>query len=80
MSCDDKLRGTYRGKVLKHLGKGVLKVYIPEVYPAESLKDPDSLPDAEMVVPLFAGNCDGSGVFSYPRIGSVVICSFLDGD
>ena len=31
----DKLYGMYRGKVLKHLENGILKVYIPDVYPEE---------------------------------------------
>lgn len=31
----DRLFGVYRGKVVKHLENGVLKVYIPDVYPLE---------------------------------------------
>ncbi len=29
----NKLTGLYRGKVLKHLEHGILKVFIPGVYP-----------------------------------------------
>ena len=76
----DKLFGIYRGKVVKHLENGVLKVYVPDVYPMEWASTPDKLPDAEMVVPLFGGNCNGNGVFSYPNVGAYVICQFLNGD
>lgn len=76
----DKLFGMYRGKVLKHLENGILKVYIPDVYPEEWAKQPDKLPDAEMVVPIFGGSNNGNGVFSYPNIGTIVMCQFLDGD
>lgn len=76
----DKLFGLFRGKVLKHLENGILKVYIPDVYPEEWAAQPDKLPDAEMVVPIFGGSNNGNGVFSYPNIGTIVVCQFLDGD
>lgn len=66
--------GMYRGKVLKHLENGILKVYIPGVYPDEWSTTPDKLPDAEVVVPMFGGNNNGNGVFSYPNIGTMVVC------
>lgn len=75
-----KLDGLYRGKVLKHLEHGILKVFIPGVYPQEWAADPDKLPDAEQLVPTFGGNSNGNGVFSYPNIGAIVICQFLNGD
>lgn len=75
-----KLDGLYRGKVLKHLEHGILKVFIPGVYPQEFVNDPDKLPDAEQLVPMFGGNNNGNGVFSYPNIGAIVVCQFLNGD
>lgn len=77
-----KLNGFYRGKVVKHCisGYGRCKVFIPGVYPDEKEKDPNSLPDAEQISPLFGGSLDGNGVFSYPNLGSIVICGFWNGD
>lgn len=76
----DKLFGMYRGIVKKHLENGVLKVFVPGVFPEQWSTQPDMLPDAEMVVPIFGGNNNGNGVFSYPNIGAVVVCQFLNGD
>ena len=77
-----KLNGFYRGKVVKHCisGYGRCKVFIPGVYPDEKENDPNSLPDAEQISPLFGGSLDGNGVFSYPNLGSIVICGFWNGD
>ena len=77
-----KLNGFYRGKVVRHCvsGYGRCKVFIPGVYPDEKENDPDSLPDAEQISPLFGGSLDGNGVFSYPNLGSIVICGFWNGD
>ena len=76
----DKLTGLYRGEVIRHLQAGLLKVFIPGVYPVEFATQPEKLPDAEIVAPLFGGNNMGNGVFSYPNIGAIVICQFLNGD
>lgn len=76
----EKLTGIYRGKVVKHLENGLVKVYIPDIYPFEWASQPDKLPDAEIVVPMFGGNNNGNGVFSYPNIGAIVVCQFLNGD
>lgn len=76
----NKLVGLYRGKVVRHLSHGRLKVFIPSVYPAEMENQPAQLPDAEMLVPMFGGNNMGNGVFSYPNVNSVVMCQFLNGD
>jgi len=76
----NKLVGLYRGKVICHLPHGKLKVFIPSVYPAEMENQPDSLPDAEMLVPMFGGNNMGNGVFSYPNVNTVVLCQFMNGD
>jgi uncharacterized protein involved in type VI secretion and phage assembly len=32
------------------------------------------------MTPQFAGSNNGNGVFSYPNIGSTVICVFANGD
>lgn len=76
----NKLTGLYRGKVLRHLPGGRLKVFIPGVYAEEFEGQPDKLPDAEMVVPMLGGNCNGNGTFSYPAEGSAVVCQFFNGD
>lgn len=75
-----QLNGLYRGRVVKHLEHGILKVYIPDIYPSEYESNPDKLPDAEVMVPLFGGNLDFNGVFSYPNVGANVVCQFLNGD
>ena len=76
----NKLTGLYRGEVVRHLQAGRLKVFIPGVYPTEFRQAPEKLPDAEMVVPLFGGNNMGNGVFSYPNVGAIVVCQFMNGD
>lgn len=76
----NKLTGIYRGKVICHLPHGKLKVFIPTVYAAEWETHPEMLPDAEQLTPLFAGCNQGNGVFSYPNIGSIVMCQFINGD
>lgn len=76
----NKLVGLYRGKVIQHLPHGRLKVYIPAVYPQKWENQPDMLPPAEQLTPLFAGSSQGNGVFSYPNIGSIVMCQFINGD
>lgn len=76
----NKLTGLYRGKVIQHLPHGRLKVYIPAVYAAEWETHPEMLPSAEQLTPLFAGSSQGNGVFSYPNIGSIVMCQFINGD
>lgn len=76
----NKLLGIYRGKVVQHLPHGKLKVFIPTVYPDEWEINPDRLPPAEQLTPLFAGSVQGNGVFSYPNIGSIVVCQFINGD
>jgi hypothetical protein len=44
------------------------------VYAAEWETHPEMLPAAEQLTPLFAGSSQGNGVFSYPNIGSIVMC------
>lgn len=75
-----KLSGLFRGKVLRHLPHGKLKVWIPGVYSQNSVSSPESLPTAEIMTPIFGGNLCSNGVFSYPNVGSIVICTFLNGD
>lgn len=72
--------GIYLGKVVQHLSHGQLKVYIHGVYPAEWETKPDLLPICMQVTPQFAGSNNGNGVFSYPNIGSTVVCMFANGD
>lgn len=76
----NKLTGLYRGKVIQHLPHGKLKVFIPSVYPDFCEVDPSTLPDAEQLTPIFAGSSQGNGIFSYPNIGSIVMCQFINGD
>ncbi len=74
------LFGDYRGLVLRHETHGKCKIWIPGVYPEEFQNQPDKLPSAEQVTPLFGGSNKGNGVFSYPNVGSVVVCRFWNGD
>ena len=76
----NKLSGLFRGEVVRHLQAGRLKVFIPGVYPIEYKVSPEKLPDAEIVAPLFGGNNMGNGVFSYPNVGAIVVCQFMNGD
>ena len=76
----NKLSGLFRGEVVRHLQAGRLKVFIPGVYPIEYKAQPEKLPDAEIVAPLFGGNNMGNGVFSYPNVGAIVVCQFMNGD
>ena len=76
----NKLTGFYLGKVLKHLSHGCIKAFIPSVYPESLSASPDSLPVCMQVVPQFVGNNAGNGVFSYPNIGSTIVCFFANGD
>lgn len=69
----NKLFGFYRGKVIRHLPAGKLKVYIPGVYLTD---EPDELPECEQATPLFAGTNKGNGCFSYPNLESIVWCFF----
>ena len=81
-SSGNRLTGFYRGTVLKHLDNGFCKIWIPGVYPDEwnSYENADKLPSAEQASPLSFGANSGSGVFSYPNIGSTVWCFFANDD
>lgn len=83
-----KLTGFFKGIVVKHCitedgkrsGNGRCKIWIPGIYEEELKLNPDKLPDAEQISPLFGGSWNGNGVFSYPNLGSVVICGFYNED
>lgn len=76
----NKLTGFYRGIVIQHCTHGYCKIWIPSVY-ADSQRDaPETLPIAEQASGIFGGTNTGSGVFSYPNIGSIVWCFFANGD
>lgn len=75
-----RLNGIYYGTVLKHLAHGRCKIYIPVAYPEEYRDKPDMLPSARQASPIFTGCHNGNGLFSYPNIGSTVICMFINGD
>lgn len=75
-----RLNGIYYGTVLKHLAHGRCKIYIPVAYPEEYKDNPDMLPSARQASPIFTGCHNGNGMFSYPNIGSTVVCMFINGD
>lgn len=75
-----RLNGWYRGKVIRHEEFGKCKIYIPGVYPEECKDNPDLIPSAEQVSPIFGGSVEGNGIFTYPYIGAIVICGFLNED
>ncbi len=83
-SAHDRNRcgGFYRGKVVQRSSNrhGLLKIWIPGVYPQEWASQPSMLPDAEPASPLFAGCNNGNGMFSYPNVGSTVWCFFQNDD
>ena len=76
----NKLFGVYRGQVIQHLTHGYCKIYIPGIYPEEWKDTPQLIPPAEQAASLFAGANNGSGVFTYPNIGSIVWCFFANND
>lgn len=80
VNIPNRLEGVFLGTVLKHLPHGRCKIYIPAAYHEVYDHNPDYLPSALQATTIFAGNHDGNGVFSYPNIGSTVICFFLNGD
>jgi hypothetical protein len=55
-------------------------VYVHGVYPSEWESKPELLPICMQMTPQFAGSNNGNGVFSYPNIGSTVVCVFANGD
>lgn len=75
-----KLSGFFKGKVVKHCDFGKCKIWIPGIYPDDLEEKPEKLPDAIQVAPMFGGSFKGNGVFSYPNIGSIVVCGFLNED
>ena len=75
-----KCYGMYLGTVVQHLTHGLLKVYIQGVYPPEWEQTPSMLPICQQVTPQFGGSSNGNGTFSYPNIGSTVVCMFANGD
>lgn len=76
----DKLTGIYLGIVIQHCTHGYCKLWIPSVHPHEWCTLPDKLPAASQATSIFAGTNNGSGVFTYPNIGSIVYCFFANGD
>lgn len=76
----NKLAGIYLGTVLQHCTHGYCKIWIPSVYPHEWCTQPDKLPAASQATSIFGGTNKGSGVFTYPNIGSIVYCFFANGD
>lgn len=82
-NTDDKnlFFGFYRGIVKAHCDNGSCKIFFPGVYPAEYQRNFNKLPDAEQAVSLsFAGDDGSNGVFSYPKIDSIVWGFFENGD
>ena len=75
-----KLSGFFKGIVVEHCANGKCKVFIPGVYPDYLESNPDALPEAEQITPLFGGSNKGNGIFSYPNIGSIVLCGFYNED
>lgn len=76
----DQLAGIYLGIVIQHCTHGYCKIWIPSVHPHEWRTQPDKLPAASQATTLFAGTNNGSGVFTYPNIGSIIYCFFANGD
>jgi len=83
--------GFYRGLVVDNVdstNKGMCKIYVPGLYPPDSLKTTDMLPWSEPAMPLFGGSgasADGArfisnGWTSSPTIGSYVWLFFDGGD
>lgn len=80
MNVDDKLNGFYRGQVVEHLTHGYCRIFIPGIYPEYFKQHKDMIPPAEQAASLFGGANDGSGMFTYPNINSIVWCFFANGD
>lgn len=81
--------GTYRGKVVSNIdpqNKGRIKIYVPGIFPETLSKDPNNLPWAEPVMPLFGGNYSSSntynketGVCTIPHVNTEVWVFFENG-
>lgn len=75
-----KCFGVYLGTVIQHMTHGQLKVHIQGIYPEDWKNKPSMLPICRQITPQFAGSHNGNGAFSYPNIGSTVVCMFANGD
>lgn len=76
------ITGFYRGVVKQHRRQGRCKIFIAGVHDPEwdTPENVDKLPSAEQIVPIIAPSNGKDGVFTYPAIGSVVVCGFFNGD
>jgi hypothetical protein len=76
--------GIFRGSVIKNVDpvvKGRLKIFVPGIYPDEFSENPDLIPWAEPVMPLYGGNFTNkrggdlnreTGVTTIPHVGAEV--------
>ena len=76
------ITGFYRGVVKQHRRQGRCKIFIAGVHDPEwdTPENVNELPSAEQIVPIIAPSNGKDGVFTYPAIGSVVLCGFFNGD
>ena len=76
------LDGIYRGVVRKQMADGHVKVWVPGIYDPQFEADgnEDFLPNAELMMPVFAKSINQSGWFCCPDVGSIVLVVFLNQD
>ena len=76
------LDGFHRGIVRKQMSDGRVKVFVPGIHDPQFEADgnEDFLPNAELMMPLFAKSIDQSGFFGVPDVGSIVWVFFQNQD
>ena len=74
--------GLYKGVVRKQMSDGRVKVFVPGVMDPQFEADgnEDFLPNAELMMPIFAKSINQSGWFCCPDVGAIVYVKFLNGD
>jgi len=78
---NDKLPGIYRGKVLDNNDPSQYGRVKVQVYPMfEDITDPDLLPWAVPMYPIWDGSGNGTGHFAIPAVNTFVFVMFEMGD
>lgn len=80
-TTEDKFPGIYRGKVLSNTDSDMLGRIKVQAYPMfAGITDPDELPWAVPMYPIWDGAGDGIGHFAVPDVNTFVFVMFEAGD
>ena len=76
------LAGLFMGVVKKQMSDGRVKVFVPGVSDPQYEADgnEDFLPNAQVMMPVFAKSINQSGFFGIPDVGAIVCVYFLNQD